>query len=182
MAESSCWCWSHARSSVCQLNYDIGLHPLLGADEVSWDITVADNYQTGCFWRSLSMLVTVSVVPTTPQFCVCFLFFFFFSVRFPLFPVCWYVVRSEISGTSLLDHLSIVPDFPDLWECYVPRQRLFWQQHIYPKASCELNCASNLSEVQLMISLINFLNWKASCGLNCTSKGFSYNFLDLAVK
>jgi hypothetical protein len=47
-----------------------------------------------------------------------------------------------------------VPDFPDFLNCMYLNQDSFGSS-IYPKTSCELNC---------------------------TSKGFSCNFLDLAVK
>jgi hypothetical protein len=45
---------------------DIDLHPLLGADEVSWDVTVAGDYHTYCGFRSLDTHVTVSCCTNTP--------------------------------------------------------------------------------------------------------------------
>jgi hypothetical protein len=46
MAESSCYHMSFHRNSVCRLMYDIDLHPLLGAHEVSGHLMVAGYYCT----------------------------------------------------------------------------------------------------------------------------------------
>jgi len=70
--------------------------------------------QLGCFdsWSLPSMLLLK--VSELPDDCCCclncssVLLSLFFSVGFHLFCVCWYVVKSEISITLLLVHLSIL--------------------------------------------------------------------------
>jgi hypothetical protein len=62
--------------------YGIGLHALLGADEVRGDV-VAGEYHT-CW--TLDMPLTVAVVKSVPQFW--FLFYLFFRAGLPLFPIC----------------------------------------------------------------------------------------------
>ncbi len=40
MADFTCYCWSCFGNSVCRLMFDINLHPLLAAYEVSGDVMV----------------------------------------------------------------------------------------------------------------------------------------------
>jgi hypothetical protein len=90
-----CYCQSCDRNSEHWLMFDIDLHPLLGADEVSGDLIFGGQYHRCYCWRSLNMCVTIAVVQIAPQFLVSLLSLFplFFRVRFPLFPVklvcCW---------------------------------------------------------------------------------------------
>jgi len=73
------------------------------------DDMVTGQYHTCCCWRSLNMHVTVAVFQTTQFWFWCFfLFSLFFRVGFPLFPVCWYLIRSEISLTLFWSHLLIL--------------------------------------------------------------------------
>jgi hypothetical protein len=90
-----CHCQSCDRNSEHWLMFDIDLHPLLGADEVSGDLMVGCQYHRCYCWRSVNMCVTIAVVQIAPQFLVSLLSLFplFFRVRIPLFPVklvcCW---------------------------------------------------------------------------------------------
>jgi hypothetical protein len=46
IAESSCYCQSSDKNSVCRSFYDIHLQTPLGADEVNGDFVVTGHYHT----------------------------------------------------------------------------------------------------------------------------------------
>jgi len=52
----------HYRISLCWIICDVGLHPLLWADEISWDVLAAGHSHPCCCWRFLNLLMTVAVV------------------------------------------------------------------------------------------------------------------------
>jgi hypothetical protein len=51
--------------------YDIELHPLSGAGEVSEDNVVAGHYHTLLLLKVMNMQLTVTILQTAPQFFLC---------------------------------------------------------------------------------------------------------------
>jgi hypothetical protein len=102
------------------LLYDIDLHPLLAAGEVSWDVMEVGQYHT-CWWRKSldNILLAVTVIEIVPYNWFCFGSCFLFVLGlgwfvFPLFPVYWYVVRSELYDLVILLSLKYFQDVESL--------------------------------------------------------------------
>ncbi len=99
------FCWSCDWNSVQWLMCDIDLHSLLGADEVSGDAFIDSQKYMYCYWRSPQLHVHCCCCSKDYSISDLFLFPLFFSIQFHLFPVCLYVVRSEISITLHINTL-----------------------------------------------------------------------------
>jgi hypothetical protein len=84
--------------------HDSGLP--LTPDELIADVMVAGLYHKYCCWSSQNMCLTFAIFWIISQF-----FLYFLSGASHLFPICWYVVGSEMSITVLSGVYSILFKF-----------------------------------------------------------------------
>ncbi len=102
------YCESSERNSVCRLMFDLNIHRLLGADDISgavWYMVNATHVEGPWTWVSVSL----SFNPLL-RFVFGLLFSFLegWVFSFLWLPIgCWYDVRSGVSITLLVGCLSI---------------------------------------------------------------------------
>jgi hypothetical protein len=100
--KSSHPCWSCNSNWVCWLMYDIDLHPLTGADEVSRDVVAPCHYHISLCVDVMSLLLLFKTV---------YLFLYFLG-RNPLFPMLTFCQILNCREIKSLSHLSLVHMLP----------------------------------------------------------------------
>jgi hypothetical protein len=143
MFEFSHCCWSCTRGSVCWFMFDISVHWVLGADEVSGDVIVGDQYRTCCCWRSLNICMTV-VIWSAPQLCfwsvflfpLGFSFLFFMFADWLLLTCQFRNIHNHIIGLSVnyfLVHLNFMYWEMNCLKSWLVQRRAFNFRHLWFK-------------------------------------------------